>query len=131
MQNLWKIKVNWDESLPQYLHAVWQEFVSKFSFVHDLIFPRFVSISESKVQTHGFCDASLAAYGACIYVRSKYKGEVKVELLCSKSRVAPLKVLTVHKLELSDALLLAHLLDDFLKNRRECDVHCWSDSMVV
>ncbi|XP_075158064.1 uncharacterized protein LOC142231336 [Haematobia irritans] len=107
MQNLWKIKLDWDESLPQ-----------------DLL--------DSDVQIHAFCDASKSAYGACIYVRSEHEGEIRVNLLCSKSRVAPLKVLTIPKLELSAALLLAELLDDVsstLGKGYEC--HCWSDSMVV
>ncbi|XP_075170108.1 uncharacterized protein LOC142242414 [Haematobia irritans] len=107
MQSLWKRTLDWDESLPQDLHY-------------------------STVQIHAFCDASLSAYGVCIYIRSEYKGEVRVSLLCSKSRVAPLKVLTVPKLELSAALLLAEILDEVsgvIGNKYEC--HCWSDSMVV
>ncbi|XP_075150935.1 uncharacterized protein LOC142225044 [Haematobia irritans] len=74
----------------------------------------------------------VSAYGVCIYIRSEYKGEVRVSLICSKSRVAPLKVLTVPKLELSAALLLAEILDEVsgvIGNKYEC--HCWSDSMVV
>lgn len=132
MQNLWKCKLDWDESLPQALHSVWLQFVSAFSLVHKFIFPRFVSIPESTVQIHAFCDASLSAYGACVYVRSDSGGNIKISLLCSKSRVAPLKVLTVPKLELSAALLLSELLEgimDTLDNKYE--YHCWSDSMVV
>lgn len=87
---------------------------------------------ESSVQIHSFCDASLSAYGACVYVRSVSGGKITVHLLCSKSRVSPLKVLTIPKLELCAALLLAELLksiSDTLGNKYE--YHCWSDSMVV
>ncbi|XP_073831785.1 uncharacterized protein [Musca autumnalis] len=109
MQNMWKIKLNWDESLPQDLHTSWLLYVSTFSNINKFEFPRYVSMPIADVQIHGFCDASLAAYGACVYVRSEMGGEIKVTLICSKSRVAPLKVLTVPKLELSAALLLAEL----------------------
>lgn len=131
MQSLWKSKLNWDESLPQSLYSVWQQFLSTFSLVSKFTFPRFVSIPDSTVQIHAFCDASLSAYGACVYVRSESGGEVKINLLCSKSRVAPLKALTVPKLELSAALLLAELVNEIsntLENKYE--YHCWSDSMV-
>lgn len=132
MQHLWKLELQWDESLPQSLHSSWLEYISKFDLVYRFTFPRYVSIPESNVQIHAFCDASLAAYGACVYVRSKRGEVVNSVLLCSKSRVSPLKSLTVPKLELSAACLLADLLDVVIKSLSfKCEVHCWSDSTVV
>lgn len=132
MQHLWKLKLQWDESLPQTLHSSWLEYISKFSAVQRFAFPRFVSMAKSSIQLHAFCDASLAAYGACIYVRSEFGGTVNSSLLCSKSRVSPLKSLTVPKLELSAALLLAELVEVVVRTLSSyCEVHCWSDSMVV
>lgn len=59
---------------------------------------------------HGFCDASLKAYGACIYIVSKEKGGLaKSALLCAKSRVAPMKSKTLPRLELCSCVLLAQL----------------------
>lgn len=132
MQHLWKLQLQWDESLPQSLHSSWLQYVSKFSAVQRLSYPRFVAMANSSVQIHAFCDASLSAYGVCVYVRTESGNTVKTNLLCSKSRVAPLKSLTVPKLELSAALLLAELVDDILNTMSfSCEVHCWSDSMVV
>ncbi|XP_046811084.1 uncharacterized protein LOC124420834 [Lucilia cuprina] len=132
MQILWKHNLHWDESLPQSLHSAWMDFYSNFSFVHNFEFPRFVLIPNALVQIHAFCDASLSAYGACVYVRSELNGDVKTNLLCSKSRVSPLKTNTVPKLELSAALLLAELLNVVINSfLRKFEVHCWSDSMVV
>ncbi|XP_075162915.1 uncharacterized protein LOC142235550 [Haematobia irritans] len=77
-------------------------------------------------------DASLSAYGACVYARSELQGQVKIVLLCSKSRVAPLKVLTIPKLELSAAALLAELLQTISSALgTEYQYHCWTDSMIV
>jgi len=45
-----------------------------------------------ETELHGFSDASEGAYGACTYLRSvDVMGNITTKLLCSKSRVAPLK----------------------------------------
>lgn len=86
------------------------------------------------LQLHGFCDASQRAYGACLYLRSRTsEDKYYVELLCSKTRVAPLKVVSLPRLELCAALLLAQLLD---KVQVSIDltairVFLWSDSTIT
>lgn len=63
-----------------------------------------------KNNIHGFCDASEVAYGAWIYIRSEdVDGNVQTKLLCSKERVAPLKTVTLPRLELCVATILANL----------------------
>ncbi|KAL7724972.1 hypothetical protein ACLKA6_009761 [Drosophila palustris] len=67
-----------------------------------------------------------------IYVLSYKDDRIQSHLLCSKARVAPLKTLTVPKLELCAAHLLALLIQDIVKMRLfDCRIHCWSDSSVV
>jgi len=81
---------------------------------------------------HGFCDASMSAYGACLYLRSETNGESKVHLFCAKSRVAPLRALTIPRLKLFAALLLAELIVNAKETIDfDCTSHCWSDSSVV
>lgn len=59
-----------------------------------------------------FCDASLTAYGAFIYLRSvDQSGQTKVNLLCSKTRVSPIKTVSLPCLELCAALLAAYLME--------------------
>ncbi|GFT28442.1 integrase catalytic domain-containing protein [Trichonephila clavipes] len=63
----------------------------------------------SEVQIHTFSDASQKAYGAAAFLRVKHKDRVSVDLVTSKSRVAPLKRFSLPRLELMGALLAARL----------------------
>ena len=59
-----------------------------------------------KKELHGFNDVSLHAYVAKIYVRTILKSEkVHTNLFTAKSRVAPLKEITIPRLELFGNLL--------------------------
>ncbi|GFW68925.1 uncharacterized protein TNCV_2918241 [Trichonephila clavipes] len=63
------------------------------------------------IEIHGFADASERCYGAAVYCKSiKLKSETLVRLITSKSRVAPIKSLTIPRLELCAAVLLAKLV---------------------
>lgn len=86
------------------------------------------------VQIHGFCDASSVGYGTCLYVRSKDEcGNTVVSLICAKSRVAPLKTITITRLELCGALLLARLYRETYDalNIKPSKVIFWCDSTIV
>ena len=61
-------------------------------------------------EIHGFCDASLQAYAAVLYMRSVYPdGSFSVKIIASKTRVAPVKTFTIPRLELLGAVILAQL----------------------
>lgn len=67
------------------------------------------------MEIHGFCDASMKAYGAVVYVRSiSNEGKVTSRLAAGKSRVAPIKVVTLPRLELCAAVLLTDLVKQVL-----------------
>ncbi|XP_050535031.1 uncharacterized protein LOC126902051 [Daktulosphaira vitifoliae] len=135
LQELWQINLNWDDVLPEELQVRWATYIQELEGLHQLRIPRAVKTDgQGTMELHGFCDASQSAYGACIYLRQQIGlNSWTVRLLCAKSRVAPTKTLTIPRLELSGALLLAELMNRIVKlsNFNSKDVYCWCDSTVV
>lgn len=136
MQKLWLLKTDWDESVPTDVYTSWFFYRTQLRELNSLVIPRLVLplVSSRSLQIHGFCDASPLAYGACIYIRSLCKtGSVNTSLLCSKSRVAPLKSISLARLELCGALLLARLASKVLDSLKIGSVEkfFWTDSKIV
>ena len=83
---------------------------------------------------HHFSDACESGYGQSSYIRLlNQRGQVHCTLLIGKSRVAPLKFVSIPRLELT-ATTLSVKISKMLKN--ELDIHVddeifWTDSKVV
>ncbi|XP_058799992.1 uncharacterized protein LOC131669251 [Phymastichus coffea] len=81
--------------------------------VREVALPRYLRYDVANpvsTEVHGFCDASIKGYGACIFIRSiDSAGNVTVRSACSKSKVASLSHHTIPRLELSGAALLKGL----------------------
>ncbi|XP_066596282.1 uncharacterized protein [Prorops nasuta] len=135
MQALWNCHVSWDESVPSDVHTKWSQFAQQLSLLNDLQLERCLLIEGAQIiELHGFCDASQNGYGACIYIRSmNQEGKLQCRLLCSKSRVAPLKGLTIPRAELCGALLLVKLHLEVIRNitHKINSTYFWTDSMIV
>ncbi|XP_048006892.1 uncharacterized protein LOC125242210 isoform X2 [Leguminivora glycinivorella] len=136
LQNLWTLKLSWDDAVPSDVKKIWLKFLSNVHVLAGLKVPRHVLCSSpTSIEMHCFVDASQAAYAACIYLRSTDgAGNVAINLLCAKTRVAPLRtLLTIPKLELSGALLGARLAAKVTSALR-CSVErkvFWTDSSVA
>ncbi|GFW27392.1 integrase catalytic domain-containing protein [Trichonephila clavipes] len=80
-----------------------------------------------------FADASSLAYAAAIYCRQKHNGKIKVQLLVSKTKVAPVKQVSIPRLELCGAHLLSKLFKSVLRTLKyyTFDVFAWTDSKIV
>ena len=83
----------------------------------------------------GFCDASLKAYAAVVYLCMQSETGFYLRFLCAKTRIAPIKRLTIPRLELLSALLLSQLVvsvQQALEGEIEIvDTTCFSDSQVA
>ncbi|GFW18349.1 integrase catalytic domain-containing protein [Trichonephila clavipes] len=104
------ILTEWDEPLSNPIAKEWNYFVSTLPVIQNIHVPRLV-IGKDRIIIHGFTDASTASYGAVLYAESTSEEHVSTRLLCSKSRVAPEKPITIPRLELCACVLLSQLLE--------------------
>lgn len=111
----------------------WNSFKENLPHIQTLKIPRWVDFSPGlRVQIHGFCDASEKAYCAAVYMRTEGAGMLSSNLLVAKTRVAPIKRVTIPKLELCGAVLLTNLLKVLLETvSYDFDLHLWTDSSIV
>ncbi|GFU11728.1 uncharacterized protein TNCV_2611211 [Trichonephila clavipes] len=101
------------------------------SYIQNIHVPRLV-IGKGRIIIHGFADASTAAYGAVLYAQSISEEDVSTRLLCSKSRVAPVKPITIPRLELCACVLLSQLLEKVLHSLTLPiqQIRLWTDSNI-
>ena len=136
LQRIWEEKLEWDEEVPTNVSGIWERWRNELPLLRNHLIPRcyFQETTFASRQLHGFCDASESAYAAVVYLRmTDLKGDAKVAIVIGKTKVAPIKRLTIPRLELCGALILARILKhaaDIL-NVPMIDVHAWTDSTVV
>ncbi|XP_046406349.1 uncharacterized protein LOC124171250 [Ischnura elegans] len=136
LQNLWLSKVGWDEVLSLKLTERWQSFRSSLSKLEQISIPRWIGTKEANVSfisLHGFCDASERAYAAAVYLRVAEEGEDGyVSLLAAKTKIAPLKLVSVPRLEFCAAVLLTRFLVKIVEGLQfvSVPVFSWTDSAV-
>nr|XP_042910968.1 uncharacterized protein LOC107454670 [Parasteatoda tepidariorum] len=73
----------------------------------------------------------MVAYATCIFLRAERNGKVTCQLIQARSRVAPLKKVSIPRLELLACNIGARLADTVKKDLRLEDIETffWSDSM--
>lgn len=132
LQKSWDKKKGWDDPLSEELTEEFQRWSAQVNQIKDCKIPRTIHLNETS-SLHIFCDASKVAYASCIFVRTECLGAVKLSLLIAKSRVAPLKCITLPRLELMAALTGVRLYTFIIKSLRikPESVTFWSDSTVV
>ncbi|GBL79158.1 hypothetical protein AVEN_92402-1 [Araneus ventricosus] len=135
LQRLWLQRLNWNDTVPLNDLNDWLKFLKDLPAVNKLEIPRCAIITNPvAIDLHCFCDASDKAYGAVLYLCSKNEsGEVQTNILCSKSRVCPIKATTTPRLELSATLLLARLVSKVISiiQVQINHIYMWSDSTIA
>ncbi|GFW76139.1 integrase catalytic domain-containing protein [Trichonephila clavipes] len=135
MQRLWLLELGWSDELPFKEEKEWRRFIDSLKAVNNISIDRCIVIHRAEsIELHAFSDASEKAYGSSIYLKSiSALGEVKVCLVTSKSRVSPLKQISIPRLELCGAVLAAKLMKKVKEalNLQITAVYFWSDSTIV
>lgn len=137
IKKLWKLNFHWDQVAPVEITKAWTKFQNELYCLNELQIPRHIFIFENvSLSLIGFSDASMNAYAAVVYVRSvDDTGNVNVNLLCSQSKVCPNSKISLPRLELCAATLLAQLLahirDTYNHRKRVTEIFAFSDSMIT
>ncbi|XP_066596270.1 uncharacterized protein [Prorops nasuta] len=105
MQDLWILKFDWDMPLLGEVYDKWLKYCKALKMNSDIIVNRWLNCRNGQsCQLHCFSDASNRAYAACLYLRVEDKyGNVFVTMLMAKTKVAPVKTISIPNLELCGA----------------------------
>ena len=134
LQRLLEREVDWDLTVSDEIKEAWlkwrQELPSLSSkHIDRCYYPKDAQIES--IQIHSFCDASENAYAGVVYLRMiDSHSHVNVSLVIA---VAPIKRLTIPRLELCGAYLLSRLLrhvKDIFQISMD-NVFAWTDSTIV
>ncbi|XP_055522958.1 uncharacterized protein LOC129717139 [Wyeomyia smithii] len=112
----------------------WREYHKRLASLNDLRISRCVIIPGAKaIEIHCFCDATEKAYDACMYIRSTdSQGKTSVCLFTAKSKVAPLRVQSLPRLELCGASLAAQMYEKAAEAfNGSYRAYFWTDSTCV
>lgn len=135
IQDAWATGIGWDVPVNSDLSERWLQWISLLPLLNDLQIPRcyFRGKIEETKQLHIFVDASDAAYACVAYMRASGSEGIELALVGAKSKVAPLKVLSVPRLELMAAVIGARMAESIVSSHsfNIADTYFWSDSSTV
>ncbi|GBL78729.1 hypothetical protein AVEN_65284-1 [Araneus ventricosus] len=135
LQTIWELGIPWDECVPSEIKATFIEWLKEIEVLRKFEIPRlyFNEVNWESVELHLFSDASPKCYGSVAYFRIKYTDRYVTSFIMSKSRLAPLKKLTLPRLELLGALISArmgHYLQNTFPMLKRENIFYWSDSQI-
>ncbi|GBO11367.1 hypothetical protein AVEN_250367-1 [Araneus ventricosus] len=122
-------------TLPDDLVRKFKSWYHQLYLIVNIRVPRWFSISPTteSLSVHVFCDTSQKAYATCIFFRVTQGDKKVVTLVHARSRVAPVKTVTIPRLELFACLIGARLLSSVINDLKLYDVniYCWTDSTTA
>ena len=139
LQELCKRKADWDEEITSEEAQRWLSWTKLLTALNDVRIPRCFRPSDfgavKHVEIHNFSDASSVAYGACSYVRLVSNADACCcSMVIGKARLAPIKAVSIPRLELTAAVLavrLNNIVKKELDIRSQCVSKFWTDSTAV
>lgn len=137
LQKFWVMKLDWDSPLPIDLRNEFELAYQQLNQLNHIEIPRWYYNFDNiaTIQLHAFCDSSEKAYGCVVYTRAVDRdGNISTNMVCSKGKVAPIQQVSLPRLELCGAHLLAKtitFLKEQLNNLDSIKVFAWTDSTTV
>ncbi|XP_055633238.1 uncharacterized protein LOC129773624 [Toxorhynchites rutilus septentrionalis] len=138
VQDVWRSGIGWDEPLPANIVPQWERYAKLLGTLNTVkiprcYFPGYQPEAYNSLELHVFVDASNSAYAAAAYFRILDHGEVRCSLVAARSKVAPIKLLSVPRLELQAAVIGTRLMKSIISNHtiRIKRKILWSDSATV
>ncbi|XP_068713051.1 uncharacterized protein [Montipora foliosa] len=133
LQGLWTQGVGWDDEIPVGTAVSWNQCVEELSELEHLHIPRCYTDlplrQNPKVELHAFGDASEVAYATAVYLRVvPEEGKACTSLVMSKTRVAPVRKISLPRLELMATVITARLCT-YVKDAIDCHISrivCWT-----
>ena len=126
---------DWDEPLPETRVAEWNAITEDLQNCKVSVPRCYHPDPAATWSLHGFCDASTKAYAAVVYLVKRNGDGIHTRFVAAKTRVAPLKEVSIPRLELLAAVILARLITTVrlaLEGQLKIDdMVCWSDSLVA
>ena len=138
LQNLCRLSYSWDDLVPQSYQLQWARWLEDLKRLSSFSVPRCIKPKDfgqfTSAQLHHFSDASEDGYGTVSYLRL-LNDEEKVHLafILGKARVAPVKKVTIPRMELTAAVLVLRV-DRMLKAELQLELEVstfWTDSTTV
>ncbi|XP_054709039.1 uncharacterized protein LOC129218740 [Uloborus diversus] len=135
LQAIWESGISWDESVPFEIKCTFMEWLSEIDEIENIKIPRlyFTDFEWGASEVHIFSDASPKCYGCVAYFRMKHGNGYLTKFMIAKSRVAPLKGLTLPRSELMGALISSRLgsyLQDTFHKLEKQKIFYWTDSQI-
>ena len=138
LQTLCKSGIGWDDEIPDSELRKWNNWLLQLNDLEDIKIdrcykpPNFGKVKEC--QLHCFADASDNGYGCVFYIRMiNSEGKIHCAFVLGKSRVAPLKSVTIPRMELTAATIAVRLSKKIVSelDYEINDIFYWTDSMTV
>ncbi len=138
LQELCRKKLKWDEAIDEFERKQWTRWISDLAKLKEVKVQRCFkpqSFGEiKKTELHIFSDGSRVGYGAVAYLRLvDIDDRIHCSFVLGRARVAPIREITIPRLELSAAVVSVQLRETI---QRELDMRLdrvtfWCDSLSV
>ncbi|XP_074026678.1 uncharacterized protein isoform X1 [Leptinotarsa decemlineata] len=136
LQELWKKGISWGDEISENMNTKWIQLLENLNSIKEACVPRCYGchlFASDEVELHGFCDSSEKAFLTVVYLRFIHENIIYTSFVSAKTRVAPIKQITIPRLELQAAVMLSRLINSVKKSLKIniSKIYLWTDSRIV